>query len=264
MPPNASSGFIPSKTATAAAVQSRSTGDLERLFFTTTFSHEHHGKTRTQDSWMENFDAIHKVGKKDTKYMKMKPKVAPLTKRSACKYTSEFGPKPLGDHACNKELAELLKGNFGPTKMDVDFANKTSYHEVFNMPRTQEHFDLANQPNQAPSRKIRTKTLGGTGETMVFRSWAQTEHGSKPQHLARPGETMLPKPNFMLGGTVTSDTYRTTNMTEYKRPYTTTSASAGSLYDNLHAELKNMKSRGFAEEDRMFAFRRACFLSPGQ
>merc|ERR1719375_1254258 len=35
----------------------------------------------------ENFDQIHSMGKKNTKYMKFHPSRAPLVDRTACRYT---------------------------------------------------------------------------------------------------------------------------------------------------------------------------------
>merc|ERR1719333_1288957 len=38
----------------------------------------------------ENFDQIHSMGKKNTKYMKFHPSRAPLVDRTACRYTQEY------------------------------------------------------------------------------------------------------------------------------------------------------------------------------
>merc|ERR1719161_685718 len=42
----------------------------------------------------ENFDQIHSMGKKNTKYMKFHPSRAPLVDRTACKYHQEFTRSP--------------------------------------------------------------------------------------------------------------------------------------------------------------------------
>jgi hypothetical protein len=259
MPLNASSGFIPTKTACHKAIKhhSRSTGALDELFNRTTVGHHHNGSQQPEDAKLENFDAIHYVGRKNSQYMKCKIKEAPLLNRTSCKYFNDYGAKPLGDHVCNRELAECFKGS-AVAKCNIDFGNRTSYHENFNTQRTKEHFETANPPNFAPDKKVRTRTTGGTGETMVFTSKSQSDH-IVPRKLSQQTEIALPKPNFMLGGTVSCDSYRTS----YGDNHSKSMPSSGSL-ENLFVEMKAMKERKVKEEDKMFTTRRHIFLSPGQ
>merc|ERR1712232_847146 len=52
---------------------------------------------------------IHNIGQRSTKYKKIEPSKAPLAARSACRYTSDFRQKPLGDHECCRDIAETLR-----------------------------------------------------------------------------------------------------------------------------------------------------------
>jgi len=256
MPLNASSGFAPSKSS----LLSRSAGDLQSLYFKTTVLHHHDGRQQTKESRIENFDAIHKMGTKNTKYMKHRVKEAPGLDRESTHHFRTYGPKPLGDHVCNKELAETFKGAGAAPSIDIDFGNRTSYHENFNVPRTQAHFAEANLPNQAPDKKMKTKTLGGTGKTMVHLSKSQSDHIQFPMHKST--ECATPKPNFMLGGITTNDTYRTSYGSDFGRPWAATN-NLDDLFSELRRERRGEK-REVKEEDRMFTFRRSCFLAPGQ
>merc|ERR1719253_154063 len=80
----------------------------------------------------ENFDEIHSVGKKHTKYMKFHPSRAPLVDRTACKYHQEFTQKPLGDCETNKALAENFKQGGMSKSMSSPFLGlKSSYMDTF-------------------------------------------------------------------------------------------------------------------------------------
>jgi len=201
---------------------------------------------------------IHYMGAKTSKYMKHRVKEAPLLNRSSCKYSNDYCPKPLGDHAFNRELADSFKVTKELPMSEGTPWNKTSYAENFNEPRTQAHFDTAIQPNKGKEeRKKMTRTLGGTDYSMEKQSHAERVHNGQ---RFKSSELALPKPNFMHGGTVTSDTYRTSYASDFTRSMNTTSDSAFKVF----TEAKEMKSRAAKEEDRMFTTRRSCFLSPGQ
>merc|ERR1711907_730269 len=82
---NRSYGVFPSQTA----VRSRSVGDLQRLYFKTTTKQEHDWRVIPNEDRPENFDSVHNIGKRTTKYMKYQKKVAPLVDRTACRYNQE-------------------------------------------------------------------------------------------------------------------------------------------------------------------------------
>jgi len=259
MPLNASTGFIPSNASINRG--SRSTGDLQSLYFKSTIGHHHKGCQQPEDSKLENFEQVHFMGSKSAKYMKYKVKEAPLLDRRSCKYSCDFAAKPLGDHICSRELAELYRDRdrINP-HAEVKQKGRTSYADTFNASRTQAQIDGANQSNQAPDKRIRTRTLGGTGETTEHMSKSQSDHLDRSRvDFARPCRALAPKPNFMLGGSISSDTYRTAYTSDFNRVRPTTSS-----LEDLYKEMKSMTSREFKEDERMFGFRRCPFLSPGQ
>jgi len=255
MPVNHSFGVFPSKSS----VRSRSEADLQKLYFATTVLHHHDGREPPPDSRTENLEAVHKMGQQNSKYMKYQLNTAPALNRSSCKYTRDYAPKPLGDHVFNKDLAESFRGpQKRPDANNIDFGNKSIYAENFNKGRSTEELKLAKLPTQGPGRDTRTQTLGATDASMVFASHSHECHKAWPD--AKLQGLAIPKTQLKLsGGTVLSDTYRTSYGSDFKNH----SKSPSSLNDLL-ADLRPTKSRTSNEEDRMFHVRRACFLSPGQ
>jgi hypothetical protein len=253
MPLNTSFGVFPSRSS----VRSRSETDLQKLYFRTTVGHHHDGREQPPDSRIENLEAIHKMGRKNTKYMKYQINQAPALNRNSCKYNRDYAPKPLGGHICNNDLAALFKGPSTRAELNVDFGNKTKYSETFNNPRTADELKFAKLPLQGPGKDERTQTIGGCGESMVFTSHLQSEHNAPSSGLSK-AESHKGKPNIMLGGTVTSDAYRTSYGSEFKTP-----AKSSQTLDAFFAELKSMKAAD-SHDVQMFGFRRACYLSPGQ
>merc|ERR1719389_674765 len=80
----------------------------------------------------ENFDQIHSMGKKNTKYMKFHPSRAPLVDRTACRYTQEYIARPLGDCETNKALAENFKqGGMSKAASSPYLGLKSSYMDTF-------------------------------------------------------------------------------------------------------------------------------------
>merc|ERR1712137_917074 len=113
-----------------SAVRSKSTGDLQRLYFRTCQREEHNWRTIPEADRTENFDQIHNIGKRTTKYLKFQKKEAPLVDRTACRYNQEFTAKPLGDNVANAELARTFSGAKKPLE-SKSFDVKSSYCETF-------------------------------------------------------------------------------------------------------------------------------------
>jgi len=264
---NVSFGVFPS----SSAVKSRSTGELQALYYATTTSKNHAGRIQLPEDRGENFDAIHKMGQKNTKYMKYQIKKAPLVDRSACKYHQEFVPKPLGDCVCNRELAKTFKGGLaggGKIQSNPSFGKSSRYVEDFCGSRSTAEMRGAKAPSQGPHRKARTQTLGGTGDLLELSSCSHGDHIAHPQHLAKPGEILIPKPNLTLAGRCNSDAFKTNYSSEFRGPAAQKKLlmeKYGDSLPNFEGMFDGMQSLNRADDDEfIYQIRRACFLSPGQ
>jgi len=248
---NASFGVFPSQSA----VRSMSQPDISKLYFASTKQNQFSWRTQTAEDVGENFDAIHSMGKKNTKYMRYQAKTAPLLNNTACKYYKDYAAKPLGDHLCNRELAENFKaGSLSKTNSTPSFGLKSNYQE------THQHYDRqqiksAKLPSQGP-KVLRTHTLGGTGDNMVLTSHSHTHHKSPASGFGPSTEAIQPKPNLTLAGQVTQGAFRSA----HKRAFTDPSEVSPSP----QMEQFDMLPPGFARSDDMFNLRRACCFSPGQ
>lgn len=261
---NGSFGVFPS----ASAVKSRSTSDLQALYYATTTKRNHCGRLQQPEDRGENFDDIHSIGKKNTKYMKYQIKKAPLVDRSACKYNQEFVPKPLGDCVCNKELAKTFKGGLaggGKVQSNPSFGKSSRYKDDFCVERSVQEMRSAKAPSQK-QKKGRTQTLGGTGDMLELTSNSHEWMIAHPQNLAKAQEILIPKPNLTLAGRSNTDTFKTNYSREFRDPIRQQAQLLQSYADlnNFDDMFKNMKSLATPEDEHIFATRRACFLSPGQ
>jgi len=119
--PYASAGVFP-------AVKKLGKEEMQKLFYRTTSSEEFVSK-----KWepVESFDDIHNMGTKNGKYMTYRPSRAPMWARTMCKYTEQFVPKPLGDYACNRLLAETFRPSSKADAPLLKLGAKTSYKEQF-------------------------------------------------------------------------------------------------------------------------------------
>lgn len=248
---NASYGVFPSQTA----VRSKSTGDLRDLYFKTTQQKMLTGQTIPSDEQPENFDHIHNMGKKTTRYMKFQRNTAPLVDRTACRYHQEFIPKPLGDNECNRELAKTFKGDTRP-KVSPPSQAKSSYAEGFVRP-SREQLRGSRQGSCAP-KQIRTQTLGGIGESMELHSHAHANYMAHDTGMARGTRAPAPKPNLTLAGSYVSEL----NRSHYQRDFV--GAQQKAVTDADWADYMPKLPAWVAEADpSMHQTRRTCFLSPG-
>jgi hypothetical protein len=257
-PKNASFGVFPS----ASAVNSVSTKDLNKIYFSTAAKSQFTWESGTlaKEDYTENFNEIHSVGKKHTKYMKFQPSKAPLVDRTACKYTQEFTPKPLGDCETNKALAEnFKKGGMSKSFSTPMIGAISSYKETF------AGFDHpamrgAKQKSCAP-RKVLTETLGGAGGLLETVSNSHNDHRAPPLALARPGEVVLPKPNITLTEKTGKEFFRT----QAKRDFVNPAIYAATIPHSLSQPPQFPElPMHVVDDDTIYNCRRACFLSPGQ
>lgn len=257
-PKNASFGVFPSQTA----VRSVGTKDLNKVYFASTSKSQFNWESGTmpQEDRAENFDEIHSVGKKHTKYMKWTPSRAPLVDRTACKYNQEFTQKPLGDCETNKALAENFKQGGMSKSMSSPFLGlKSSYMETF-VTHEPKHMRAAKQMSCAP-RKVLTQTLGGAGGLLETTSNTHSSHRAPPMHLAKPGEVLLPKPNLTLTEKSGSEFFRSQARRDYINPANYAASIPPGL--NLPVDFPRL-GNDVVDDDTIYNCRRACFLSPGQ
>lgn len=251
MPVNASFGVFPSHSA----VRSKSCTDLQRLYFRTTQKYEHDWRTIPEEDRGENFDQIHNIGKRTTKYMKYQKQTAPLLDRTACTHRKEYVPRPLGDCQTNKELAATFRGD-KKYMSTPSLGGESSYKETF-VPITRKAHEAAKQKSCAPKRG-RTQTLGGTDDFMEAESNTHRSHPIHPMELAKVTPSMSPSPNITLSSTSAGDLYRS----QYHRdfPMTRVQPHAPTRWEDYMPG----PSPFTLADDSIYRLRRACFLSPGQ
>jgi len=256
-PKNASFGVFPSQSA----VRSVPTHEINKVYFASTSKSQFNWDSGTmpEEDRMENFDQIHSVGKKNTKYLKYQASKAPLVDRTACKYNQEFTTKPLGDCETNKALAENFKqGGMGKTMSSPFLGLKSSYMETF-----VQHHPTSMRSAKAKScapRKVLTETLGGAGGMLETVSNCHSSHRAPPMHLAKPGEVVLPKPNLTL-------TERTNGLfrSQAKRDFVNPAMYSASMPSSFKQPIEFPKlPSNVVDDDTIYNCRRACFLSPGQ
>eukprot|EP00927_Polykrikos_kofoidii_P015181 TRINITY_DN16734_c0_g1_i1.p2 TRINITY_DN16734_c0_g1~~TRINITY_DN16734_c0_g1_i1.p2 ORF type:complete len:252 (-),score=45.61 TRINITY_DN16734_c0_g1_i1:42-797(-) len=250
MPMNASFGVFPSQSA----VRSKSCTDLQRLYFQTSQRSEFDWRTIPEADRPENFDQLHNIGKRNTKYMKYQRSTAPNVDRTACVYMKEFAAKPLGDCECNKALAQTFKG---PSKVasSPSFGIRSNYKETYVL-HSPEELKGARLKSQAP-KQLRTKTLGGTDDFMEPVSESHASHPVYPLDIARAAPAMIPKPNLTMVGQGSSDLYKS----QYSRDFRKARPKASS--DAPFEEFLPQPSPFMLADDGIYKARRAVYLSPG-
>lgn len=257
-PKNSSFGVFPS----SSAVRSVSSTDLNKVYFASTSKRQFSWESGTmpEEDRAENFDQIHSVGKKNTKYMKFHPSRAPLVDRTACKYNQEFTTKPLGDCETNRALAENFKqGGRGKSMSSPFLGLKSSYMETF-AGHNHDSMRSAKQKSCAP-RKVLTQTLGGAGGLLETVSNSHNDHRAPPLALAKPGEVVLPKPNLTLSEKNGQGLFRS----QAKRDFVNPAIYTATMPPHLSQPVDFPKlAQTIVDDDTIYNCRRACFLSPGQ
>lgn len=260
MPPNnASYGVFPSQTA----VRSKSSGELRDLYFKTSktptdvkalYFKNQDGTARDEVERGENFDQIHSIGKKNTKYMKYQKNTAALLDRNACRYHKDFLAFPVGDNVVNAELAKTFKGGSRLSNLP-SLGTKSNYAETFAFPSSKQ-MRASKLPSQAP-KQARTQTLGGTGDTMVTNSLAhETYQGPREGMSAVSAPAIAPRPNLTLSGKGGGMFYKSMYQKDFK----------GSKSQPLDVDWESYipTSPPFAIADpAVYGTRRMVYMSPG-
>lgn len=246
---NASFGVFPSQSA----IRSKSTPELQRLYFRTSAAEEFAWRTIPEADRPENFDAIHNIGKRTTKYMKYQRKVAPLVDRTACRYSMDYTPMPLGDNIINAQLA----ATYAQGKMvqaSPSLAGKSNYAETF-CQMTPEQMRSAKQKSRAP-KEVRTKTLGGTEDFLEVESLMHNTYQTPNLELAKVTPAMVPRANLTMSGLPAAEQYATTYGRGFSQP------APRAKLEPANAFIPE-RSPYVLAADEVYRTRRACYLSPG-
>mmetsp|Transcript_6971 Transcript_6971/g.11229 ORF Transcript_6971/g.11229 Transcript_6971/m.11229 type:complete len:262 (+) Transcript_6971:94-879(+) len=206
-PKNASQGVLPRQTA----VGSRSSHELQRLFFQTSSSDRNDMREAVQLSSpdrSESLGQIHYIGKKSTKYMPYRYSQAPLHNKTDCWYANDFCEKK-SDWAQNKEIVAWIRGPRPEYKAPL-IATTSRHRQDFQKPSKDEH-NRANQPNKSPEW-VRTKTVGCGDFTAESLSSSHRMHMA-PHRIA--SQDFPHKDNLYISGLDSGDCYRTTYRNEF-------------------------------------------------
>lgn len=161
------------------AVSQQSKEDIHRLCFQTTTGGTFDRKEVTGDERGESADEVYEIGKRVTKYHPFPLKVAPNWDRSACRYSSEFVKKPIGDCIANNQLAAIYKTKSGGTsgKSGAQLNAKSLYEEEFCQTRSLEDLRRAKPEAVVP----KPNSMSSTGGRLLF-----TSSISHQMYQARP------------------------------------------------------------------------------
>lgn len=195
MPPiERSAGPFPSGSAFGAV----SRDQLQKAWYQTTTSRDVPGRAPNAEAVGENFDNIHSVGRKSTRYLDFQHSRSPLTTRDSCRYTKDYIPLPLGDNAINRALAEEYKGGLSAAQKgpDVPLDGMTTNECELRAPRQEDRRRCANpvmQTGQEP-----TDTLNGCGTLLEKKSHEQRTM-VRPAPFAQAERARPPKPTLEIG-----------------------------------------------------------------
>lgn len=211
-----------------------------------------------EDVW-ENFQNVHAVGRKDTKYMKFQKMRAPLLDRSACSHQRDYVVLPLGDNVINSQLAKEFKLGFkgNAAGNECSAKNLSSYMAEF-AGFTEERTKSA-KPNSFKPKQARTRTITGMTDLMETKPSSHVAHSTPELSLAKAAEIAITKPNLGLPGKWQGEPPKTSYKREFKKFPKSASAPQGLLVGS-DAE---MPSSLLPESHPAYNMRRVCYMSPG-
>lgn len=221
----------------------------------------------------ENFDDVHSIGKKDTRYLKCQINTAPLTNRQACKYTQDFIPLPLGDKQINTELANNWKNMraAGPRTADAPMAgHKTTSEEAWDAKKSPQQMWEEGQKYGGirPTNKL-TKTIPGSGYLMELKSHEQTHFKVPDLRLAKSERALPPRPGLDIGGAVGAVRCPTAYVREFgkapkinrEKPYVSKRMNGGPPPD-LPPGTDGLQYLSL--DKKMYTMKRTPFVAPGE
>mmetsp|Transcript_86688 Transcript_86688/g.269467 ORF Transcript_86688/g.269467 Transcript_86688/m.269467 type:complete len:257 (-) Transcript_86688:31-801(-) len=190
---------------------------VQRCYYQTAYQRGVPGSMPAEEDRGENFMDLHSVGQRTSKYMDYQLKTAPLLNRNACASTA-FSAKPLGDCHANRMLAENFKQgtNSAPKGLNVTLDGHSEYEACFRK-RGQEDLERARQKgaSQGASVFARTKTLGGSGNSLEKTSHTQLNFTPPNLTVAKPLKVLLPRQCLDLGGQPRPAGTRTTHQRSF-------------------------------------------------
>jgi len=173
---------------------------MSQAFFRTMSSTGVPGHMPNFEDRGENFDQIHSIGKRKTRYLDFQYSKSPLTDRTGCTHTRSFTPHILGDNIVNKELAKNFKEGLATGGKGADATlDGRSVHEDYT-PMVGEKLMTAKPASCRPPKEL-TKTLGGCPELLLETvSYYHQNFKTPPLELAKPTKVVLPEPCWKLRG----------------------------------------------------------------
>lgn len=173
---------------------------LLKVFYQTTSMREVPGRAPSAVCVGENFDNVHNVGRKQTRYLDFQQSRAPLLSRDACQSTRDFTPLPLGDCVVNRALATQFKGGLAMSQKGVDVPMdgwsiaETDWHD-----RDVEDMRRARPSGMPQSSQEPTQTLNGCGGLLETVSHTQRTLREPNMAIAKARREKKPDGNLVLG-----------------------------------------------------------------
>jgi hypothetical protein len=159
---------------TQSALHAVSESDLKKLLYKTTSGDSAKGGSvgLEEDARAVNFLDVHGMGTRDTKYMKLQVKTAPLLGRTACSSSATFTAHPLDQASMNSDYAKSKK-KLGQTLNPagqgfMDFKEIKSDYMSTHTPFSPEQMRVAKSPN-FKAKDPRTRTLTSITDMMEVR-----------------------------------------------------------------------------------------------
>eukprot|EP00403_Amphidinium_massartii_P020794 CAMPEP_0178390600 /NCGR_PEP_ID=MMETSP0689_2-20121128/10730_1 /TAXON_ID=160604 /ORGANISM="Amphidinium massartii, Strain CS-259" /LENGTH=229 /DNA_ID=CAMNT_0020011115 /DNA_START=33 /DNA_END=719 /DNA_ORIENTATION=- len=148
---------------------------MQLLCFTTT-SEDFDAKKLSEEHVAENFDVIHNMGKKDSKYMALQVRRAPAMDRNHTESFRPFDPRSMEEHSTNRSLAATFQPFHQRRPPHLREGIATEYSGRF-LDVGPDDFGLANLPKIPHKGGDHCKSvLHMSRGSLVTRSHSQTLH----------------------------------------------------------------------------------------
>jgi hypothetical protein len=204
---------------------------MQKLYYRTTQNSEVPGRQPAKEA-DENFQDIHNIGQRPTRYMACDGFKAPLVNRLACSSTKAYVPHILGDDKVNKALAQNFKQGFGSqVNMYKPLGGEAMSHADFEEPSLDD-YRKCKQRNCKPKAGL-TNTLGGLGDMLVKESHEHRNFKMPRYDLAKAKRASQPEPGLHIGG----DAKPVLGRTDYDRQYGIEQAERGRTFLKREASL---------------------------
>lgn len=205
---------------------------MQKLYFRTTSSTDVPGRQPAKEA-DENYQDIHNIGQRPTRYMPCDGFKAPLVNRLACSHTKAYVPHALGDDKINKALAQNFKQgvNAGTTNMYKPLGAEALSHADFPEYDSQEARSC--RAKSCKPKAGLTNTLGGLGDMLIKESHEHHNFKVPRYDLAKAKRAKQPRPGLDIGG----DARPVLGRTDYDRQYGIEQAERGRTFFKREASL---------------------------